>query len=680
MSQHRDRNLGIIVGLIIFALLATFVIIIFIGVGLSDNQTNGTGQPTITGNFLAACTTSPCQAGLACDGINYTCKYGLGAPCSNAADCITGLVCSGLCATGPTGTLNALCPCTSDYTCVSTPNSISQCKGIGGTPCTLNTDCASSLCVNGVCGTGSPNSFPCSTNQECASNNCNNGYCQSLGFISGTFGSACIDGCFGPGMTGAVCINTPGAPPLSCICTDGPNNPGTCTIANQGILSPCSNALICAENLVCLSSTGTTCAAGSCSCVFPFTDPNSPVNNECIPGMSISGAKCANNLGFGCSSGGMCTSNKCQGPSVLSKYIFTNSQGIASGTNFINATATQLTSLAGPIGLSNVHKLFSSSNTVQNLDTIYIVDYGSGLIGGLYAQGQSTPISWVTVLPYVQLTPNGTRTLIDAAFNGTTFIVAYRETSGAQVFDTVYYGPDSESLVPFNVQIGMGLPGTQYTTANQPITINYIDISQPNDISPGGDVLISSDTTIYVKTVTAAFYSVGVVQGGPMNGTPMTNVSGLASFYYDNIETLGFDGPPVCPENGSNPVQCPSSSNISFIGPFQPFGTPQILPQTLQFSGNVAGIATPISTFTNNVTYNVFSYSIYSPPGTITGGMQNSTICYIADVYNNGLYQTTVVAITNTSTTTILPYRVSSSTRCLATALNIYILDLASCN
>lgn len=679
--KHRDRDLGILIGFVILGLLAIFTIVVFIGFGLSDNQTNGTGQPTIVGNFLSSCTASPCQDGLSCDGVNYTCKFNAGAVCADSSDCLTGLICSGLCATGPTGTLDALCPCSSQYTCISNPGSVSRCKGRGGAPCSQNTDCANSFCLNGTCSTGSPNSFPCSTNEECASKNCNNGYCQSSGFISGSLGSACIDGCFGPGMTGAVCINTPGSPPLSCLCTDGPNNPGTCSIVDQGIISLCSNTLVCADNLLCLNNVGQTCTNDTtCQCLFPYFDPNIPVNNQCISGMSLTPSnKCANDLGLGCSSGGLCASNKCQGPPVLAIYNFTNPQGINSGTNFLNATFTSLSSLNGPATLFNPYKLFGSTDITKDIDTINIIDHGLGLIGANYARNQSEPIEWKLPIPYVQITPNGTKTLIDAAFNGTTFIVAFTEKSGAQTFDTVYYGPDTDTLQPFNVQIGIGLTGTQYTTTNQPLSIDYIDISQPNDISPGGDVLISINDTIYIKPLTANFYTIGTVQGGPMNGLQMTNTIGVSSFYYDNIETFGSVEPPVCPETGTNPVQCPSVSNISFVAPFQPFQAP-LLPQVLQFSGNIAGFALPQSTFNDNVTYNVVSYSIYSPPGTINGGMLNSTICTVSDVYQNNVYQNTVATITYQATTTILPYRVSSTTKCLATGINVYFLDTASCN
>src|SRR5690606_23014446 len=105
------------------------------------------------------------------------------------------------------------------------------------------------------------------------SNNCNNGFCQPQGIITGSQGAACTDGCFGIGVTGAVCDNTPGSTPLTCVCLNGSNNPGTCVIANQGILSICDALSNCANDLICLDSEAKNCTGGSsgnCVCVFPY--------------------------------------------------------------------------------------------------------------------------------------------------------------------------------------------------------------------------------------------------------------------------------------------------------------------------------------------------------------------------------------------------------------------------
>ncbi|CAH6419496.1 Hypothetical protein HVR_LOCUS676 [uncultured virus] len=711
------RNIGIIVGIVIFLLLFAFIIIAFIAFGISDPVTTPSTPPVETGEFLSPCTTTSCQPSLVCDGINFTCKFGTGSVCNDFTDCVTGLICSGLCATGAVGGLNELCPCDSGYLCVPIQGGLTVCKGIGGTNCGTGADCVSFICEGGICATGAPNSFPCTINETCASQNCSIGFCQPQGVITGSQGAACAGECFGQGITGAVCSSGTGMVPLTCVCLDGSNNPGTCVVANQGILTTCSPMSACGNGLECLDIDANTCTGGSpsctgcaCICVFPYDNPNAQAAGICIAGMTAGiNDLCVNDPGLGCDSGGLCFGNSCNGNSVMSIYQFIGNTGgntgsiYTTGVLFAGATETNiLFGFTGPTGIITPYKMFATSNS--SVDTIYLIDYTQGLLTVQYNVGSGSASAWTQLLPYTNTTTIGgvttTKTLIDASFNNNTFIVSFQETvtgggTGAVTGtnDTVYTGSSINNLAPFNVLSGgqfTGLPGTQYTSGGVALSIDYIDISPANDVSSGGDTLISINGTIYVKQQSDTTYNIGVIAGGPLNGQQMTGLTGPARFYFDVIENSGAPGSPVCPEpgTGDSPVQCPSVNNIAFVGPFQSFsGTepPEMYDQVLQFSGNIAGVGQPNDRFTGNtVQYHVFDFSIFSPTGGIAGasgisGMPGSTITMLVDAYVGSTFISTMVAASNSGTTTVFPYRIGPTARSVATNNNLYILSIASC-
>ena len=149
--KDENRNAGIIIGIVVFLLIFVFLIIVFIAIGISDPITQpNTIVDVETGTFLSSCTTTSCNNGLICDGTNFTCKLQAGAPCSLYSDCVTGLICSGLCATGNVGGLNELCPCNDGYQCVRQLNLLTICKGLGGVSCEIATDCVSGICDKGT--------------------------------------------------------------------------------------------------------------------------------------------------------------------------------------------------------------------------------------------------------------------------------------------------------------------------------------------------------------------------------------------------------------------------------------------------------------------------------------------------------------------------------------------------
>jgi len=687
-----------IIGIVIFLLLFLFIGVVFIAIAISDRD-NNTSNSVQTGTFLSSCTTSSCNNGLICDGTNFTCRFPAGAPCSEFSDCVTGLICSGLCAAGATGSLNNLCPCSTGYQCILQENNLTLCKGSGGTTCGVDSDCVSALCEAGICATGAPNGFPCTLDIECSSFNCNIGFCQPFGATTGVIGSACSGNCVT--FDGAICNNGPGMIPLACECLDGIGAPGTCVTAEQGILASCSQFAACGVSLVCYNAVANICTGtgSACICVFPYDDPNiQATGGICISGMTVGFAnECFNNNRLGCDIGGQCINTSCGGQSVVAKYNFSNLFDTNLQTAFIGATQTSiLPAFSGPIGIIQPYKLFSTSNGV--VDTIYLVDSLQGLLSIQYDTNLNIILSpWIINIPHITTIVIGTttiqRVLIDVGYNGFIFLVAFDETVVGTTIqnDTVYSGVNLTNLTPFNVLSGpgfTGLTGTQYTTGGVALSIDYIDISQANDAEPiGNDVLISINGTIYVKQNFFTTYSIGIIIGGPLNGTTMSGLTGPARFYFDNTENAQGSGPPLCPGIGQdNPIQCQSYKNIAFVGPFTSFsatGTMMSFDQVLQFSGNIASVAIPSDRF-DSVQYKVFDFSIFSPTnGTISGatGMQGAGVIMLANAFTSaGILIDTVVAGIFGGATTIFPYRIGNSSRSVATANAFYIISTGSCD
>lgn len=162
----------LIILIVVIVTLLVFVVAIFIGSAIADTSATVTFTPQ-TGTFLTPCTTVSCQNGLVCDGTDFTCKFGEGTSCTSFSQCVTGLICSGLCATGPTGGLNQLCPCNPGNICQSNENSLSVCKLDIGQNCTTSEDCITGICINGTCSTGTTGSFTeglfyvCSNTEGC---------------------------------------------------------------------------------------------------------------------------------------------------------------------------------------------------------------------------------------------------------------------------------------------------------------------------------------------------------------------------------------------------------------------------------------------------------------------------------------------------------------------------------
>lgn len=646
--------------LVIILVVVLTIVVVIITLSLNRHVPAPADTIPTTGAFLAQCatSTSSCQTnqGLSCDPMSYLCKKTSGQACESASDCVSGLICSGVCTPGPYGELNQPCPCNTGYSC-DTSQALHVCKGEGGTTCTTNADCLSDDCQSGQCTSGIANASPCTSNAQCSSKNCSNGFCQPPGVATGTVGASCTGLC--TTVVGATC-----SADLSCQCKNGPQQPGTCSTTTSGILSLCSTVNACSSELVCYQSvTGggaELCTGSDCSCRFPYTEPNfPPIGIECIEGMVRNAGTCQNTPGLGCQASFNCASGLCSGPAVVSRYQF---EASLTPTSFLGSVATTIRPLQGtlsPWPNLQPRRFLIVPDSDGVLEDLYLIDPAIGIISSQVDLEGNLRSPWSLILAS---SPN--RQVLDAAYNGSQWLFVIRDTTTPNTFDLVYSSTNFVNLVPFNVQTGIGLPGTQYTTGNTVITIDYIDYSRANSTSPGNDVLLTSGSTVYRKLSSETHYSIPTIVGGDHNGQPITVITGPAMFYYDNGENMTAPGPPVCPSTSSNnPVQCPSSYNIGFISSYTTHS------QILNFSGDIAGWATPIDTFTS-VNYQTYQYGIYSDGNMSTGG-----VVITLNNTSNG----PVVALTTHGQTAIVPGWVGPQSLVAVGRSGFYLFSPASC-
>jgi hypothetical protein len=620
-QSEKERNTGLIIGIIIFTLLSFFVVSILVILLTTMNPAPEPQYSIASGYFMASCAQTPCNSGLICDGTDFICRYGTGTICDSAFDCGPGLTCSGRCVSGPYGGLDDYCPCNDGYQCQVNTDGSTTCKGISGTICSHNRDCISNVCYNGICMSGNLNSYPCTVNSDCSSNNCSNHFCQPYQLTTGTLGASCAGNCLNlpSGTSGASCSGD-----LSCYCVYGVNAPGVCIRSDQGIGDPCNVINLCSNDLVCYNTSGVTCGRDDlgCQCLFPYPNPNQPVYSNCIVGMDLRNSPprlCLNGPTLGCNSGTMCVSNSCIGPPVTVVYNFSNNGNL--GTDFLRATnTTLLAGFTGPNQQITPYKMFGTSDGA--LDTIYLVDRSSGFYSITYDTSQNKAGSWT------QWFSNNTQygTLDDVSYDGTLFIVSFSNTLYLWLLST-------NTFNLFN-------NGLQYTTQGVPLTVDYLSISPANPNSGGDDIIITSQGTAYLKSAPDLYYE-------PI----LTNTTGPVSFYYD---TSGA-----------------SQDNISFVTNYNNYQ------QILQFTGTMTGQLEPLDIF-GNLQYLVFDYNIYSPTlpteDTSAGMADASTI--MLTTTTTGI---NVVALNYAGTTTIVPYNFNETSRCTATNNAFYIISKASC-
>jgi len=746
-KDKKYKKFSLILGILIFVLISVFIVIIIVS-WYTTNPEPITFVNTKNGEFLFTCSEYECDDGYICDSNYLICKKNFGSDCNNYLECANDLFCSGICATGPTGSLDAFCPCIPNVTTCVNVDSITNkrlCRLISGSKCTSDDQCASNNCNNqpglaGKCLAGFNNSAPCKLPNECASNNCvikvgeTSGFCQNTGSTPFTIGSACQGNCY-DGIKGSDCNL-----PLTCQCGGiTGSGPGICKNLNLGLSVNCSNLEICTDELVCINSTGSnsTCNGdfitdNECSCIFNYFDPNIPINNICITGMTDNNGTCTNSLNLGCNNlTDMCKSkspNSCNmSIPVLATYRFSDN----SGDNFINSTNTSINAI--PITQNSFYNfdpitIFCTSN--NNVDTIFLVDKNNGL---LYLVNDinniNEPRTWNQILPSTTVNPTGQdRILKYVAFNGIFWILLFNEISlppTNDIYTSVYWTksktenatniPDIGIMTYFQLGTITSYPGQifyKFETTVTPFNGDYIDIAPLNFFSK-----VQAYTDIYTNYLLITIYIEFVNKYVPFlydinfdvnyfiyYGIRLSNKTPVKYYYDQDIKdetspsqiceyntTLFCDYPYISPTGGNN---CQSYNNFSFVELNPNIKNNTINANFLQFFGNFAGNNYPVIGNAETIYYDVYDYSIYSPGATglytyskdtniCNLGIVNANIIMLCESYSNTTQPTklgNVVVVVNKQTTAILPYIIDPSFKCAASDNAFYIISPGSCS
>jgi hypothetical protein len=763
LKDKKYEKISLILGILIFVVVSIFIVIIIVS-WYNTNDDPITIVNTKNGVFLYTCNEYDCNDGYICDSNYLICKKDAGSNCNNYLECANDLFCSGICVTGPTGFLDDYCPCIpGETTCVNvdktTPKKL--CRLNAGKPCTSNIQCASNNCSNnlpgvkGICLPGFSNSAPCILNTDCESSYCDNssgtGFCQNTGTISFTIGSNCQGICY-EGKQGSDCNL-----PLTCDCGGITGIPGICKNKNLGISVNCSNLLICADELVCINATGSnsTCTGNFinngdagltgldiCSCVFNYFNPNIPINDICINGMTANGSACYNSQNLGCNNNDMCLNSCDINSPVLATYNFSNKfseSNIYPGVNFINSADTSINAI--PINKIKTPittpfspiTLFSTSN--NTIDTVFLVDKNNGLLYLVNDLTSINPRTWNQILPSTTQNSKGqNRTLKYVAFNGIFWILLFDEISSSptnDIYTSVYWTkslnntniPDITSMQYFQLaptEYNPLYPGSQYyklavSESNaKAYNGSYIDIAPLNyfsDVNANNNIyynnLIFSEEYFpqtylpfsYNNQISPNYF---IYVGSDELDLKVQNNLPFKYYYDQNIIITGNTGQigQICQYNtnyycfNNNTVDGSTGNNCKSYENFT-FGSNTTLDSVpITFSGNLVKNYYPIINNAQTIYYNVFDYSIYSPG--VTGlytftkdtnicnlGIDNSNIIMLCESYSNTTPPNkldNVVVVVNKQTIAILPYRIDKSFKCAASNNAFYIISPGSCN
>lgn len=215
--------------------------------------------------------TGPCDPAERCPGTSVTCPADLLAPASTTCRPLQGTCdvvesCSGAAAgCGPDGFAPAGTVCDQTYLCGGND---AGCP----TGCTMDNECAAgSRCLNGVCAATLDGGSPCTQDTQCASTFCVEGVC-----CNSACAAAC-DTCTLAGMAGA-CVPRPqgsaGAPACDPFVCDGASS--TCPTA-------CSNSSQCRAGLACVAGQCVMAANNGGVCTQ---------DSECASGFCVDGVCC----------------------------------------------------------------------------------------------------------------------------------------------------------------------------------------------------------------------------------------------------------------------------------------------------------------------------------------------------------------------------------------------------
>jgi hypothetical protein len=582
-----------------------------------------------------------------------TCKHPVGAPCNQKLDCAQpadgiDVYCSGICVTGPHGKLDEYCPCNDNNTCVDIGGT-HLCKLRGDELCTNDGQCASGFCsksIGGRCAHGSPNSYPCTSNMECTYRNCSNGFCQNPGVTTGNVGSACSGTCLN--VNGATCT----AENSVCVCgndTDPSNLPaGTCSLTSQGIYQICTPTSLCLPFLSCYTSSGTLCDTGdNCLCSTHYEDPNllNP-NQKCITGMSSTTNGCANNDNIVCDRSVQCVGT-CTGEGRVTKIFIPSTDKLAPSTFFIGANSLALVNITSPQDLTGNLSIFGTSISTT-LDVVY---YGGT---SLYVQFQNnTGPNFFQKLVSTYVNNDIAYSFVTGCIYvaGVNILVVMKAVTATNTYYPVYLIPwvnATDPLTgtpltfaqltanPYNNTLAIdGITGIQFSNT-VPLKIDYIDRTT---MSNSDVVMITSNSTGYIKEANTNNYVIATIVGGIYNGEPLTGIQSKVLFYTDVM--------------GNN------NTNFSFVKESNP---------VISFSGALAGFTGPNDIF-GHIMYSVYDYSIFSKNGVVAGSGISLASTSFGDV----------VVITNTGSNLQVPMQLDTNFRSLATNNSYYVVAAGSC-
>ena len=241
-----------------------------------------------------------CAGAMVCDGAG-ACEKGIGQTCASSGECALGNCVDGVCCNSA---CNAACQaCSAAGSCTNIPagqDPASECPG------------SISCNGNGACSSLLPNGTACTINGECQSGACTDGVCCN---------SACNGTCQACNLAGSVgaCTSIASGQDPANECANGAcSGAGSCKLDNGqpcGAGSAClSNA--CADGVCCNTACGALCQAcnvagsvGTCSNVANGQDPAS----ECAGSTTCNGAGACTTLpnGSACGANGECSSGLC---------------------------------------------------------------------------------------------------------------------------------------------------------------------------------------------------------------------------------------------------------------------------------------------------------------------------------------------------------------------------------
>ena len=268
----------------------------------SDCTTGTTPSCDTTTNTCGSCSDNiknGAETGVDCGG---SCKACTGDPCSTGGGCLSGkCVDKVCCATDCNGTCQVCNIQGSLGTCTNAPaeqpdpacnalvcDGAGACKTPAGAPCSLNSGCASGICIASTCRV--PTNGACTEDALCASGRCAGSICTACSADNECKSNACAaPTCKAPG--GAICsaaAECAGGSCQSSFCIL--NNGLACTInadcksgfCSGGTCTPCMNDGNCTGNAKCGS------AFGANACSLP-TGASCYSDTYCTPGTTCQG-------------------------------------------------------------------------------------------------------------------------------------------------------------------------------------------------------------------------------------------------------------------------------------------------------------------------------------------------------------------------------------------------------